>query len=184
MEGSRLPRSNVTRLLDARKVSYTAVEYDASAFHSADEVAALMGVAATQVYKTIVVLRPDPGARPLLVIVPGDSAVDLKRLAVALGEKRLHAATLREAESLTRLQAGGISALALVGRGFDVVLDESAGRFAADGIYVSGGQRGLNLRIAPSDLVTLTGARVLHAAAPAVERREAGDDHELSADYL
>lgn len=157
-------RNNVTRLLDARKVWYEPVEYDAATFHSADEVAALVGAPPGQVFKTIVVLRGDPAKRPLLVIVPGDREVDLKRLAAGLGEKKLRVAPQREAEAVTKLQVGGISALALVNRGFDVVLDCSAEAFGEDGIYVSGGQRGLNVRIKPADLIAITGARLLDAS--------------------
>ena len=156
-------RNNVTRLLDQRKIWYEAVEYDPSSFHSATEVAAMVGVPAGQVFKTIVVFREEKGKRPLLVIVPGDDEVDLKRLASALGEKKLRVAPQRDAESLTKLQVGGISALALINRGFDVVLDRSAERYADDGIYVSGGQRGLNVRIKPADLLALTGGRLLDA---------------------
>jgi Cys-tRNA(Pro)/Cys-tRNA(Cys) deacylase len=157
-------RNNVTRLLDARKVAYEPVEYDPTRFHSAGEVAALVGAPPGQVYKTIVVLREERGRRPLLVMVPGDREVDLKRLAAELGEKKLRVASQREAEALTRLQVGGISALALINKGFDVVLDQSAETFATAGIYVSAGQRGLNVRIAPADLVALTGARLLDAS--------------------
>jgi Cys-tRNA(Pro)/Cys-tRNA(Cys) deacylase len=156
-------RNNVTRLLDQRKIWYEPVDYDPSSFHSATEVAAMVGAPAGQVFKTIVVLREERGKRPLLVIVPGDDEVDLKRLASELGEKKLRVASQREAESLTKLQVGGISALALINRGFDVVLDRNAERYASDGIYVSGGQRGLNVKIKPADLVTLTGGRLLDA---------------------
>ena len=154
-------RNNVTRLLDQRKVWYEPVEYDPSQFHSATEVAEMVGAPAGQVFKTIVVVREERGKRPLLVIVPGDREVDLKRLAAGLGEKKVRVAPQREAEGLTKLQVGGISALALIGKGFDVVLDGSAEAFAEAGIYVSGGQRGLNVRIRPADLLSLTGARVL-----------------------
>ena len=157
-------RNNVTRLLDQRKVWYEPVEYDPSAFHSAPEVAAMVGAPAGQVFKTIVVLREERGKRALLVIVPGDREVDLKRLAAGLGEKKVRVAPQREAEALTRLQVGGISALALIGKGFDVVLDRHAEVYAQTGIYVSGGQRGLNVRIKPADLVALTGARLLEAS--------------------
>jgi Cys-tRNA(Pro)/Cys-tRNA(Cys) deacylase len=156
-------RNNVTRLLDQRKVWYEPVEYDPSSFHSATEVAAMVGAPAGQVFKTIVVLREEKGKRPLLVIVPGDAEVDLKRLAAELGEKKLRVAPQREAESLTKLQVGGISALALINRGFDVILDRTAEHFAGDGIYVSGGQRGLNIKIKPVDLLALTGGRLLEA---------------------
>ena len=160
------PRNNVTRLLDARKVTYEAVEYDPSTFHAATEVAMMVGAPPGQVFKTIVVLREERGKRPLLVIVPSDREVDLKRLAAELGEKKLRVAPQREAEALTRLQVGGISALALLNRGFEVVLDRAADGYAEAGIYVSAGQRGLNVRIRPGDLVALTGARTLEASTP------------------
>lgn len=156
-------RNNVTRLLDARKVAYAPVEYDPDRFHSATEVAELVGAPAAQVFKTIVVLRAERGKRPMLVIVPGDREIDLRRLAAELGEKKLRVATQREAETLTRLQVGGISALALLGRGFEVYLDRGAERFADDGIYVSAGQRGLNVRLRPADLLILTGGTYVDA---------------------
>ncbi len=85
------------------------------------------------------------------------SNLALKGVAAALGEKKLHLPSEREAERLTGLQAGGISPLALINRGFQVVIDESARRL--EHIYVSGGQRGLNIRLAPADLAALTNAR-------------------------
>jgi Cys-tRNA(Pro)/Cys-tRNA(Cys) deacylase len=79
-------------------------------------------------------------------------------LAAALGEKKVHLPTEREAEQLTGLQAGGISPLALLNQGFQVVLDVSAQAF--DEIYLSGGQRGLNIKIPVTDLVKLTSAHI------------------------
>jgi len=84
--------------------------------------------------------------------------VDLKLLAKAVGEKKVHLPTEREAEALTGLQAGGISPLALINRGFQVVLDESANRYPE--IYISGGQRGLDIRLPVSDLVKLVNAKI------------------------
>jgi Cys-tRNA(Pro)/Cys-tRNA(Cys) deacylase len=55
------------------------------------------------------------------------------------------------------LQAGGISPLALINKGFQVVIDSSAQNFSQ--IHVSGGQRGLNIRLSPLDLAKLTNAR-------------------------
>jgi Cys-tRNA(Pro)/Cys-tRNA(Cys) deacylase len=65
--------------------------------------------------------------------------------------------TEREAEQLTGLQAGGISPLALINKGFQVMIDVSAQKFPA--IHISGGQRGLNIRLSPGDLAHLTNAR-------------------------
>ncbi len=94
--------------------------------------------------------------KPVLAVVPGSREVDLKLLARALGEKKMHLPTEREAEKLTGLQAGGISPLALINRGFQVLLDESAAGFAE--IYISGGQRGLNIRLPLGHLVKLVNA--------------------------
>jgi Cys-tRNA(Pro)/Cys-tRNA(Cys) deacylase len=65
--------------------------------------------------------------------------------------------TEREAEHLTGLQAGGISPLALFNKGFQVVIDTSAQNFSE--IYISGGQRGLNIRLAVLELARLTNAQ-------------------------
>ncbi|MBI3738820.1 MAG: hypothetical protein HY258_07220 [Chloroflexi bacterium] len=65
--------------------------------------------------------------------------------------------TEREAEDLTGLQAGGISPLALINRGFQVVIDSSAQNYAE--IHISGGQRGLNIKLPVADLAKLTNAR-------------------------
>ena len=78
-------------------------------------------------------------------------------LAAFLGEKKVYLSTEREAEEWTGLQAGGISPLALLNKGFQVVLDESARKQVE--IHVSGGQRGLNLRIPVEAFVRLTKAR-------------------------
>ncbi len=70
-------------------------------------------------------------------------------------------ATQREAEALTGLKVGGISALALLGRGFTIYLDASAN--ALDTLYVSGGQRGVDLRLKVADLIAVTAATVIEA---------------------
>jgi Cys-tRNA(Pro)/Cys-tRNA(Cys) deacylase len=80
--------------------------------HSATEVADVVGLAPCEVYKTLVVQRSR--GKPLLVMVAGDKRVDLKALAASVAEKRLSMATHRNAEALTGLQVGGISALALL----------------------------------------------------------------------
>src|SRR5512139_4244666 len=119
-------KNNVTRLLDSRQITYTTSEYDGSTFHSAEEVAHLIGVPVDQVYKTIVVLRDEKGRKPLLVMVAGQREIDLKKLAASVGEKKLHIAKHDEAEKLTGLQVGGISALALLSKPFEVCLDRTA----------------------------------------------------------
>jgi len=106
---------------------------------------------------TIVVTR-DKGKKPILALIPGSRTVDLKLLAAFLSEKKVHLPTEREAEQITGLQAGGISPLALINKGFQVVIDALAQSYPE--IHVSGGQRGLNIRLPVADLIKLTNARV------------------------
>lgn len=148
--------NNVTRFLDSRKVKYHAYETPAEKL-GAMETARLLDVQPESVFKTIVVTREKP-KKPLLAVVPGPRNVDLKLLAAAINEKKVFLPTEREAEQLTGLQAGGISPLALINKGFHVVVDSSARHFRE--IHISGGQRGLNLRLAVDDLVRLTNARL------------------------
>lgn len=152
-------KTNVLRFLDSRHVPYQAYTFS-EAIHSAEEAAEAMGVPAAQVYKTLVVLRER--GRPLLVLVPGGRQLDLRRLARGIGEKKLHMASQRDAESLTGLLVGGISALALLNKGFQVYIDSAAADL--DQVYISAGQRGLNIRLAVADLVRLTRARMVEAA--------------------
>ncbi|MDQ3007773.1 MAG: hypothetical protein M3R47_20630 [Chloroflexota bacterium] len=84
--------------------------------------------------------------------------MDLKLLAAFLGDKKLSLPTEREAEQITGLQAGGISPLALINKGFQVVIDSLAQSHSE--IHISGGQRGLNIKLSVNDLIKLTGARV------------------------
>jgi len=153
--------NNITRMLDAKKIPYTAFELPAEKL-GAQEAAELLGVPPEQVFKTIVVTRAGKG-KPILALVPGDRVVDLKALAKALGEKKLSLPSERQAEALTGLQAGGISPLALIGRGFQVLIDDSAADYPA--IYLSGGQRGLNIRLAVGDLQQLVNARLARISA-------------------
>jgi Cys-tRNA(Pro)/Cys-tRNA(Cys) deacylase len=146
--------NNVTRLLDSKKIPYQAFELSAEK-RGALETAQLLGVDPELVYKTIVVTRPN--GKPVLAVIPGPHRVDLKLLAAALGEKKLSLPTEREAEELTGLQAGGISPLALLNKGFQVIIDSAAE--TRPEIHVSGGQRELNLRLPVSALAELTHAR-------------------------
>ena len=148
--------NNVTRLLDSRKIPYKAYELPEEKL-GALEAAQIIGAPSEQVFKTIVVVREAKG-KPILAVAPGNKEVDLKALARAIGEKKVHLPTERQAETLTGLQAGGISPLALIQRGFEVILDESAKDF--EEIYISGGQRSLNIRLPVADLIKLVNARL------------------------
>jgi Cys-tRNA(Pro)/Cys-tRNA(Cys) deacylase len=109
------------------------------------------------VYKSIVVLRKGKG-KPILAVVPGDREVDLKKLAKALGEKKVSPATQKEAERLTKLQVGGISPLALINQGFEIVIHQAVQEL--DLVHISGGERGINIRLPVPDLINLVRARL------------------------
>ena len=147
--------NNVTRFLDARKVKYAAHELPAEKL-GAMEAAQFLNLPMEQVFKTIVTKREK--GKPVLAVIPGPRVVDLKLLASFLGEKKMHLPTEREAEQLTGLQAGGISPLALINKGFQVVIDSAANEF--EEIYISGGQRGLNIQLGVADLAKLVNAKM------------------------
>ena len=150
------PVSNVTRFLDSHKVSYTAFETPAEKL-GAREVAEFLNAPLETVFKTIVVRRDKP-KKPVLAVVPGPCSVSLKSLAAFLDDKKVYLPTEREAEQLTGLQAVGISPLALINKGFQVVIDSAAQSYSE--IHISGGQRGLNIKLPITDLVRLTNARI------------------------
>lgn len=148
-------KNNVTRLLDSRKIKYKVFKLPEEKL-GAQGTAALLNVPTEMVYKTIVVIRKSE--KPLLIVVPGSHEVDLKAVAKAVREKKVFLPTQVEAEKLTKLQTGGISPLALLNKGFSVILDESAQEH--EEIHISGGQRGLNIRLGVDDLIKLLNARV------------------------
>ncbi|MFN7036420.1 MAG: YbaK/EbsC family protein [Bellilinea sp.] len=157
--------NNVTRLLTAKKIPFEAFELPNQKI-SGMETARRLGVDPQLIYKTMVVTR-ERGGKPILAVIPAPHQVDLKALAAFIGEKKLKLPTQREAEQITGLQAGGISPLALLQRGFQVILDEAA--LQHEKIHISGGQRGLNIRLPVNALIELTHARTAPISAPGTE---------------
>lgn len=155
----RQVKLNSMRILDRAGALYEVLEFSPT-IHSAEGVAAFLNVALQHVYKTLVVERVGK-SKPVLVMVAADRELDLKKLADALGEKKLVMARHADAERLTGLQVGGISALALLNRGFQICLDRQATELTQ--IVVSAGKRGINLKLSPSDLLCITGATVVDA---------------------
>jgi Cys-tRNA(Pro)/Cys-tRNA(Cys) deacylase len=158
IEEAVMQKTNAMRALDQRKILYETHEFS-DAIRSADGVAATLGTPEDEVFKTLVVVPEGRGKKPMLVMLPASKELDLRRFARAVGEKSVRMATQREAEQLTGLKVGGISALALLNKPFTVYLDASA--TALDLLYISGGQRGLDLRLRPRDLIAVTGAIVV-----------------------
>src|SRR5215212_5034111 len=139
---------NSMRILEVQGVQYDVLTYDDS-IHDATEVAKTLGVPADHLYKTLVVERA-AGGKPVLIMIAADRHLDLKKFAAAIGEKKVNMAAHADAEKLTGLKVGGIGALALTHKNWDVYLDQPA--IALDQICVSAGQRGINLRVKVSDL--------------------------------
>ncbi len=146
------------RLLEQRRIAHEVVPFD-PAIRDAGEVARATGHSLAEVYKTLVVEHDPPKGKPLLVMAPSDTEVDLKVLAAAVGAKKLRMASHRDAERATGLQVGGISALALLDKRFPAYIDVRAGELTH--ILVSAGQRGVDIRLGVADLVGLTGAEMV-----------------------
>lgn len=143
------------KLLEKKRVAYVAHSYPTTE-RDAEKIAEHFGVSADQVYKTLVVARPK---KPLLIMLAADKQLDLKKLAKAVGEKKLKMATHAEAERLTGLQVGGISPLALLNKGFVMLAD--AGIETQERVFVSSGQRGSNLQLSVPALLKITRAKVV-----------------------
>src|ERR1700712_2800875 len=138
-----------TRAAKAAGITYTLHEYDHDprAESYAGEAAEVLGLDPGRVFKTLVVSVGDELA---VAIVPAAGQLDLK----AVGKRAAMADTAR-AEKVTGYVAGGISPLGQR-RALQTFLDETAELF--DTVYVSAGRRGLEIELAPGDLVALTGA--------------------------
>ncbi len=142
------------KFLEGKKIKYEPFTYDAVE-REASSVAELLGVPSGQVFKTLVVTRPF--GKPFLVMVSSDRQLNLKKLAKEVGEKKLKMAAHKEAEGLTGLQVGGISALAVGKRPFVIYIDNAARDY--DEIFISAGKKGINLKLAVKDVVKVTKAR-------------------------
>lgn len=152
---------NSMRILEQHKVSYTVREFPET-IHSADGVADFFDLPHDVVYKTLVVLPVDKsGAKPMLVVIAGSRELDLRKLAAAVGQKKVQMAPHKEAERLTGLQTGGISALALLHKNLAVYLDQPA--LALERILVSAGKRGVNLELLVQDFIRVTKAKIIEA---------------------
>ena len=122
-----------------------------------------VGLPAHEVFKTLVVERPAK-QKPVLVMLPCNCSLNLKRLAKALDEKKVALAPQASAERLTGLQVGGISALALIRKQWDVYLDSRCA--ASAHIVISAGQRGIQLRLETMALIDLVKCQIVDVADP------------------
>ena len=147
---------NSMRLLEKHGILYETIEYPDS-IKNAVEVAESVGAPPQTVYKTLVV-QSVTGGKPLLVMLAADRSLDLKKVAKAAGEKKVRMAAHRDAEKLTGLKVGGISALALTHKNWRVYLDRPASEL--EHIIVSAGRRGLQLCLPTLSLINLVHAKI------------------------
>lgn len=147
------------KLLEGKKIPYEHFTYPAEQ-KDAVLVAEAIDHPAAQVFKTLVVQPPDssPKSKWMLAVVPANRQLNLKKLAKTIRAKKLKMATQKEAEKQTGLQVGGISAIALLNKGFVVYLDDSAQTF--EQLVISAGQRGIQVKLDVVDFVKLTRAKM------------------------
>jgi Cys-tRNA(Pro)/Cys-tRNA(Cys) deacylase len=145
-----------TALLTKQKVTHTLHTYEVSpdSANYGALVAEAIGADPARVFKTLVT---EVDGALTVAVVPVTGEIDLKALAAAAGGKKAAMADRDLAEKTTGYVRGGISPLGQRKR-LPTVIDQSA--LNGDLIYVSAGKRGLQLRLAPADLVRLTSAKL------------------------
>lgn len=135
-----------------------AYEHHAEATSFGDEAAAALGVDPTRIFKTLVA---DVGGELVVAVVPVARQLDLKALASVVGAKKAALAEAAAAARSSGYVVGGISPIGQRQR-LRTVVDASAETFPT--VYVSAGQRGLQVELAPADLIQVTGAVVADLA--------------------
>lgn len=154
-------KTNAVRLLDKLGIHYEVREYAVDPEDlAAESVAIKIGLPPQQVFKTLVARGDRHGV--CLAVIPGDSELDLKALAAASGNRKIHLVPVKELQDLTGYIRGGVTALA-ARKNYPVYVDEGINRF--DAISISAGVRGLQILLAPADY-----ARVTHAVIVALAK--------------
>jgi Cys-tRNA(Pro)/Cys-tRNA(Cys) deacylase len=141
--------------LDAAKVAFGVHEFevDPSERHYGEAAALALGAELDRVFKTLIATVDE--ATHVVGIVPVSGQLSLKELAAAVGGKRAEMCQPEAAQRLTGYVVGGISPFGQKRR-LPTVIDETCVLF--DTIFVSGGRRGLDIEIAPEDLIAVLGA--------------------------
>jgi Cys-tRNA(Pro)/Cys-tRNA(Cys) deacylase len=129
-------------------------DYDPDADSIGLHAAAAIGEAPRRVLKTLII---EVDGRPACVVIPSDHALSLKLAAAAFGGKAARMAQPKDAERITGYRVGGVSPFGQR-RGLPTAIEATA--MAESHVFVNGGQRGLQLRIAPATVVEVAGAIV------------------------
>lgn len=149
MAKQKINKTNVARLLDAAKVVYELIPYEVDESDlSAVHVAAQLGEDVERVFKTIVLHGEKSGY--FVCVVPGEHEIDLKKAAKVSGNKKCELLPMKELLPVTGYIRGGCSPIGMK-KHFPTYVHRSAEAF--DYIYVSAGQRGLQVKLAPGDLL-------------------------------
>ena len=147
-------KTNVARLLDKAKISYRLIPYEFDENDlAAQHVAESLGQPIERVFKTLVLHGDRNGY--LVCVVPGNGEVDLKALARISGNKKVEMIPMKDLLDVTGYIRGGCCPIGMKKR-FPTFFHSTAMDFET--IYVSAGIRGLQIEIAPADLVGYVGA--------------------------
>lgn len=153
--------TRATQVLSQAGIAFTVhtYDYDPNAERVGLQAAEALGEEPHRVLKT---LMAEVDGKPVCVVVPSDREVSMKKLAAALGGKSAEMAPVPEAERITGYRVGGVSPFGQKKR-LPTVLDAAAAELTE--AFVNGGQRGLQLRLAPADLARVLDAKVAAVAA-------------------
>lgn len=152
----KINKTNAARLLDQAHVGYELVPYEVDENNlAADHVAASLGEDIRQVFKTLVLHGDRTGH--FVCVIPGCDEVDLKKAARVSGNKKVEMIAMKQLLPTTGYIRGGCSPIGMK-KPFPTFFHATCNDF--EYIYVSAGQRGLQLKMTPSDLVAFVGATV------------------------
>ncbi len=147
-------KTNAARLLDTADIAYRTVAYEVDENDlSAAHLARLLGEDVGRVFKTLVLHGDKSGY--FVCVIPGGDELDLKKAAVLSGNKNCAMVPVKDLFGLTGYVRGGCSPIGMKKR-FPTYIHRTARDFTT--VFVSAGQRGLQLEIAPADLIRAAGA--------------------------
>lgn len=151
-----MKKTNAARILDSKSINYELVEYEVDEKDlSATTLAKKIGENIEQIFKTLILRGDKTGV--FVCVIPGNAGVDLKKAAKVSGNKNSEMVQQKELLPLTGYIRGGCSPLGMK-KPFPTYIDETCQLF--DYIFVSAGQRGLQFKINPEDLIKITGSVV------------------------